>query len=95
MMCDSKSKARAAEMVTRKGRDPFAIQRVSEIMQSLGHRKIIFKSDQGFDICDLKRAVKLECSDIEVVMEESPVGEHQSDGQIESVIRQVQDSLGP
>ena len=88
--CDSRSKAKSAEMVPRKGRHPFAIQRVSQMLKSLGYRKVILKSDQGNDICDLKKAVRLECPDIEVVMEESPVGEHQSNGQVENAIRQAQ-----
>ena len=32
----------------------------------------------------------MECQDVEMVMEESPVGEHQSNGQIEGAIRQIQ-----
>ena len=35
-------------------------------------------------------AVRRECSDIEMVLEETPVGEHQSNGRIEATIRQIQ-----
>ena len=52
-----------------KGEDAFAIKRVAQIIQGLGYRKIIFKSDQGFDICALKRAVRRECSDVEIILE--------------------------
>ncbi len=75
-VCDSKPKAEITDMVPKKGKHPFAIQRVAQIQQALGYRKVILKSDQGVDICDPKKAVRLECVDIEIVTEQSPVGEH-------------------
>lgn len=89
-VCDSKSKAKVTDMAPKKGKHAFAIQRVVQILQTMGYRKMILKSEQGLDICDLKKAVRLECADIEIVMDESPVGEYQSNGQIESAICQVQ-----
>ena len=59
-MCDSKSKLRAADMVPKKGEDPFAIKGVSQIIQSLGHKKILRKSGKAYDICALERAVRRE-----------------------------------
>ena len=49
----------------------------------------MLKSDGEPAIISLKEAVKRE-SEIDMVLEESPVGEHQANGDIEGAIRQVQ-----
>eukprot|EP00969_Alexandrium_andersonii_P062176 2739497-Alexandrium_andersonii.AAC.1 len=47
----------------------------------LGHRKVVLKSDQEPSIMALKEAVQRECgTSVEVTMEESPVGERESNG---------------
>ena len=51
---------------------------------------MILKSDQEPSIKELLRAVKRErAEDIEVLMEESPVGEHALNGAVEKAIQDV------
>eukprot|EP00969_Alexandrium_andersonii_P191942 8477251-Alexandrium_andersonii.AAC.1 len=47
----------------------------------LGHRKVVLKSDQEPSIMALKEAARRECgTSVEATMEESPVGESESNG---------------
>ena len=55
-------------------------------VHAFGYQTIMCKSGHAFNICALKKAVRGECDDMEIVMEGSPVG-HQSNGQIENAIR--------
>ena len=59
-------------------------------MKLLGYRKIIFKSDNEPAIIALKQGVREMTSDMEIIFEESPVGESSSNGEIEAVIKSVQ-----
>eukprot|EP00969_Alexandrium_andersonii_P160560 7094351-Alexandrium_andersonii.AAC.1 len=57
----------------------------------LGHRKVILKSDQEPSIMALKEAVLRECGNsVEVTMEESPVGESESNGMAERAVQEIQ-----
>ena len=42
---DSKSKYTAAEIVPEKGMNEYAVRRVAQIINSLGYRRVIIKSD--------------------------------------------------
>ena len=86
---DRKPQIIRARVVPNKGSNAYAIRRLSDDLSRLGHAKIVFKSDGEPAIISLNEAVKRE-SEIDIVLEESPVGEHQANGDIERAIRQVQ-----
>ena len=78
---DRKSKQVMAELVPRKGVEKFAIERGHRIIDGLGYGEVILKSDQEPSILALKREIKERLRGT-VKTEESPVGEHQSNGEI-------------
>ena len=55
----------------------------------MGYKRIVLKSDQEPAIKTLKEAVK-RAWDGEIVMEESPVAEHQSNGRVERAVQTIQ-----
>jgi len=89
VMKDRKTKMIWAHVVAKKGRDGYAIKRISKNISLLGHRKIIFKSDGEPSIVALKEAVKAEQA-IDMILEESPVGDHRANGEVEAAVKQVQ-----
>ena len=86
---DSCTKMTFARVVPNKGVNAYAVRRVAEDVKSLGYKRFILKSDNEEAIKALKTAVKNE-SEEEVVMEESPVGDHASNGMVENASKQVQ-----
>ena len=58
-------------------------------IRNLGYKRLILKSDQERSIKALKDAVKERMMDIELVLEESPVGEHQSNGEVENAVKRM------
>jgi len=81
---DRKSRGVAAEVAPRKGEDPYAIRRLTAVIREFGYTKIIIKCDQEPAIKALRNCVTQELSGVEVLPEESPVGESQSNGEVES-----------
>ena len=72
-----------ANMVPRKGPGPFH--------EASGYKKMFVKSDQEPATLDLLRtAMRERAETIQVIPEESPVGEHQSNGKIENTVRIVE-----
>ena len=55
----------------------------------MGYTRITCKSDQDSNIQALKEAVKIEWAGA-VIMEESPVGEHQAHGRVERALQSIQ-----
>jgi len=101
---DKRSKATFASVVPKKGKNAYAIKRVGSDLKWLGYRRIVFKTDQEFSITALKGKVSQETMkelrdglqmDVygEMVMEESPVHESQSNGGIENAIKRWQGQL--
>ena len=86
---DSKTKVVWARAVPQKGVCPYAVQRMVKDLKLLGHKRVVMKSDGEPAIVALKDAVKRE-SEVEIVPEESPVGEHQANGEVEAAVKQVQ-----
>ena len=74
-----------SRVVPAKGTDKFAIKRLVKDIELLGYNKIILKSDNEPSILALKKAVK-EITKVEIIPEESPVGDHQANGEIENTI---------
>ena len=59
-----------------------------------GYSQLIFKSDQEPAIRELIAAVRRERPvGVEIMIEESPVGEHQSNGEVERAIQSVQEMM--
>jgi len=79
-----------ATTVPRKGKDPFGVRRASrDITKVLGLKRLILKCDQEPAILDLKEAIRLE-SGIEIIDEESMVGDSASNGAAENAVKRVQ-----
>ena len=86
---DRKSKQVMAELVPRKGVEKFAVERGFRIVDGLGYGEVIMKSDQEPSIMALKREIKERMRGT-VKTDESPVGEHQSNGEIEKAVWGIQ-----
>ena len=89
---DDQTKVNWAHVVPNKGRDPHAIERLRRDLEMLGHKEIIMKRDGENSIKALRAAVKL-VSSVDIITEESPVGEHQANGKIEATVEQVQGQI--
>ena len=76
--------------VLKKGADEHTVRMLQNALYKLGHHRVVFKSDQEPSIVALKHRVAKETPDREFVMEESPVGDSQSDGLVENSIREIQ-----
>jgi hypothetical protein len=89
---DRKGKTISAQVMPEKGAIPYAVLKMSQDIKNLGYREVIIKTDQEPSIKNLKEKVMNELgfeSQIESILEESPVGESQSNGEIEEVARTV------
>ena len=64
------------------------IKSIAQWIDSLGYMRILIKSDKEPSIVAVQEAVKLESS-AEMVPENTPAGESQSNGNIESAIREL------
>ena len=78
-----------AEVVPRKGEDQAVVRRLRSIIDFLGYKRLLFKSDQEAAILALKRRVSEEMPQVEFLMEESPVGDSRANGTIEVAVREV------
>ena len=98
---DRKPKWAIAHMVPRKGVDAHAVKMVNREIRLAGYSTMILKSDQEPSILALLEAVKRERAEAirmgkpvpDLLAEESPVGEHQSNGEAENIIRSVQSQI--
>ncbi len=68
-----------AKVVPSKGVSECAVEVARRFAEQVGYSKVIMKSDSELVILALKDAVKTE-TNVEIVMEESPVGDHQANG---------------
>ena len=78
-----------ARVVPSKGLDPYAVESTRKGLEQLGHRRVILRSDNEPAILALKEAVRRE-SDLEIVLEEVPVNDHQANGLVENAAKNVQ-----
>ena len=78
---DRKSGMIQSRVVPAKGAEKFAIKRLVKDLELLGYNKVVLKSDNEASIIALKKAVK-ETTKVEIIPEESPVGDHQANGEI-------------
>ena len=75
--------------VPQKGENAYAVDRVCKFLDSLGYKRIRARCDQEASIRALRSAIK-DCWSGELVPDDSPVGEHQSNGSVEAGIRTAQ-----
>ena len=88
-MKDSNSKVVFSNAVPCKGTEhPYPVKQARFNIKQLGYKKIILKSDQEPAIIDLCNKIK-ESVDVEIIPENSPVGESQSNGMVERGIQEV------
>ena len=76
---DNRTKMIMARVVPGEGLDSYAVETLKKIFERLGYKKVILKSDNEPAILALKEAVRQE-TDVQIVMEEVPVGDHQAKG---------------
>ena len=89
VMKDSNSKVIFSNSVPCKGtKHPFPVKQACFNLKQLGYKKIILRSDQEPAIVDLCNKNK-DSVDIEIIPENSAVGESQSNGMIERGIQEV------
>jgi hypothetical protein len=86
---DDQTKMTMAAVVPEKERNPYSVTKLSNFIQLLGYQKLVVKSDNQSCIMALKRAAKGE-SEVELVFEESPVGDNDGNGMVEATIKQIQ-----
>ena len=76
------------------GPNEYAIEAIKEDIESLGIKRFIFKSDQEPAILALKeRVTEALGKKYEVIPEESPVGDHQANGEIENAIKELEKQI--
>ena len=86
---DRKKKVVRARVVPQKGKHWYSIKIASGIVDSLGYKRVVLKSDQEPAIMSLKEGVKNE-SGAEIVLEESPGYDSKGNGEIEQAVQLVQ-----
>ena len=90
---DNRTKMILARVVPSKWLYSYAVETVKRMVERLGYKKVIMKSDNEPATLALKEAVRRE-SDVEIVMEEVPVGDHQENGLAETPSRTCRGSFG-
>ena len=96
VVTERRYKNKFAHVIKRKGADdPYAIEQVAADIISLGYSHFVLKSDQEPAIMAFKEAVSrritaIKGDGVQIIPELSPVGESQSDGDVESAVKQVQ-----
>ena len=70
-----------------KGNDAFAVNFVLGILDEVGHNRLILKSDNEPSKKALKLQVKGVSSKMDVILEESKTGDHQSNGLAKVAVR--------
>lgn len=93
---DRKSQTCFVHLVPRKGFNEYAVECVTQDLQKiLGYTKFVLKSDQEAALTQRKEADARQCMHgdtkiTQIIAEESPVGESQSNGEIENDIKQIE-----
>ena len=75
----------------KKGPNEYAIEQVEEDIESMGIRRMTFKTDREPAIVALReRIIEALGTKVEVIPEESPVDDHQGNGEIENAIKELE-----
>ena len=88
VMLDRNTGKLNANVVPTKGINPYAVKKAVQNINLLGYSKIVLKCDQEPAIVSLRDAIKRELGTT-TVPEESPVGESQSNGEVEGAIKLI------
>eukprot|EP00971_Amphidinium_carterae_P116460 2306754-Amphidinium_carterae.1 len=88
VMYDSKTRSTGAVALPRKGGDKHVTDSV-EFLQLLGHRRLVLKSDVERAILALKIQVRAAGTDVEIIPQESPPGDHKAAGEAENTVKRV------
>ncbi len=72
-----------------KGLEGYVVETARKMVERLGYRMIIMRSDSEPAILALKQAVRRE-SDVEIVLEDVPVGGYQANGWVENAVKHAQ-----
>ena len=89
-MADHGTRVRFANVVPRKGtKHTYPEKTAVKNLNSLGYKKLILKTDQEPAIVDLAKEVKDNFTG-DIIPENSPVGESQSNGFIERMIQSLE-----
>jgi len=86
---DSMSKGAMAYVVPNKGECDYAIKRGAQDMNKiLGYNKMVFRGDQEPALRTMMERIKM-LSGEQCTLEETPVGESQSNGAVESAVKEA------
>ena len=87
---DRATKRVLAKTIPSKGvENPYATKVLAGFLESSGYKKVVLKSDQEPSMVSVCKAARKEV-DVEIVPEHSPVGESQSNGDVERAVQSVQ-----
>ncbi len=89
VMKEDRTKVVLAKVVPSKGVDGYAVGEMRKAREKHGPKKRIMRSDNEPAMLALKEAVRKE-TDLEIVMEECPVGDHQANGLVGNAVKNVQ-----
>ena len=96
VLSERKYKNKFAHVVKSKGAEDYhAVAKIVQEIVNLGYSHFVFKSDQepailSFKDAVIRRVTALKGDGVTIVPEVSPVGESQSNGDVESAIKQIQ-----
>eukprot|EP00435_Cladocopium_sp_Y103_P052687 s1304_g16.t1 len=85
---DSKTSAVAATFVDHKGPTPYAVKYFANLLKMLGYRRVLAQSDGEPSIVALKTQAA-QAAGVEAVPRESPPNEHQANGMVEQVCKEI------
>ncbi|CAK0892634.1 unnamed protein product [Prorocentrum cordatum] len=86
---DRTTKGYAATAIPRKGVHLFNIKFFAGAVKELGWKKMVSKSDGEHSLVALKQAVSDSMPGVEMVMQESPDGDHPANGEAENAVKEV------
>ena len=69
------------------GPDTFSVNFILACLNETGYKRLILKSDNEPAILALKNEVKAQAKDVEIIMQESPTGDHSANGSVEVAVR--------
>ena len=85
---DASTKVLFAISVPQKGVHKYVVDRVCRFLDSLGYKRIRLRCDNEPSILALREAIK-DCWTGEAIIDNTPKGEHQANGSVESGVRTV------
>eukprot|EP00959_Pyramimonas_sp_CCMP1952_P007702 160745-Pyramimonas_sp.AAC.1 len=82
-----KTRCYGAIALPNKSTGEFAVRACSDFLDYLGHKRLVLRSDGEEAMLPPKQAVVDKCEGKDIILEESPVGDHAADGQIENAVK--------